>query len=86
MRLAGARDPVLEPQAFVRARDVLRPHLDRDDPGGFVAALFGDAAARELGHEPLGLPARAGLALALHGRLEPRERRPSRSTPTATKI
>jgi hypothetical protein len=86
MRMAGARNPVLEPQAFVRARDVLRPHLDRDDQGAFIAALFGDAAARELGHEPLGLPARAGLALALYGRLEPRERRPSRNTPTATKI
>jgi len=86
MRLAGARYPVLEPQAFIRARDVLRPHLDRDEEGILIAGLFGDAAARELGHEPLGLPPRAGLALALHGRLEPRERRPSRNTPTATKI
>jgi hypothetical protein len=82
MRMAGARNPVLEPQAFIRARDLLRPHLDRDDHGVLIAALFGDAAARELGHEPLGVPPRAGLALALHGRLEPRERRPSRNTPT----
>lgn len=86
MRMAGARDPVLEPQTFIRARELLRPHLDRDDPGAFVAALFGDVAAREIGHEPLGMPPRGGLALALHGRLEPRERRPSRNTPTATKI
>jgi len=86
MRAAGARNPVLEPQAFIRARDIVRPYLDLDEVGVFVAALFGDAAARELGYEPLGLPPRAGLALALHGRLEPRERRPSRNTPTATKI
>jgi hypothetical protein len=86
MRMAGARNPVLEPQAFIRARELVRPHLDRDDVGALVGGLFGDAAARELGHEPLGLPPRAGLALALHGRLEQRERRPSRSTPTATKI
>jgi hypothetical protein len=86
MRLAGARHPVLEPQAFIRAREILRPHLDRDEAGVLIAGLFGDAAARELGHEPLGLPARAGLALALHGRLEPRARRPSRNTPSATKI
>ena len=86
MRMGGARNPVLEPQAFVRARDALRPHLDLDDPGVLVAGVFGDIAARELGYEPLGVPDRAGLALALHGRLEPRERRPSRNTPTATKI
>jgi hypothetical protein len=86
MRLAGARNPVLEPHAFIRAREVLRPHLDRDDMGAMVAGLFGDLAARELGFDPLGLPPRAGLALALHGRLEPRERRPSRNTPSATKI
>jgi hypothetical protein len=81
MRLAGARNPVLEPHAFIRAREHLRPHLDRDEHGVLIAALFGDVAARELGHEPLGVPARAGLALALHGRLEPRERRPTRNTP-----
>lgn len=86
MRMAGARNPVLEPQAFIRARELLRPHLDRGDAGTLIGGLFGDAAARELGHEPLGLPTRAGLALALHGRLEQRERRPSRNTPTATKI
>jgi hypothetical protein len=86
MRLAGARNPVLEPHAFIRARDALRAHLDRDDQGALVAGLFGDAAARELGYEPIGIPPRAGLALALHGRLEPRERRPSRNTPSATKI
>jgi hypothetical protein len=32
-----------------------------------IAALFGDAAARELGYQPLGLSPRAGLALAAAG-------------------
>jgi hypothetical protein len=51
-------------------REVLTPLLDREDMPALVAALFGDAAARELGYEPLGLSPRAGLALALHGGFE----------------
>ena len=82
MRLAGARNPALEPDALVRTREVIARHLDREDQGTLIAALFGDRAARELGHEPLGLPPRAGLALALHGRLEPRRPRPSRGDPS----
>jgi hypothetical protein len=78
MRLAGARNPALEPAALLRTREVLSSRLDCDDPPTLIAALFGDRAARELGHPPLGLPPRAGLALALHGRLEPRPRRSSR--------
>jgi hypothetical protein len=78
MRLAGARNPVLDPGRLLSTRQILRPLLDRDDMPTLVAALFGDAAARELGHPPLGLPARAGLALALHGRLEPRDSRSSK--------
>jgi hypothetical protein len=81
MRRAGARNPVLEPNRLVHAREVLRPILDREDQATLIAALFGDEAARELGHEPLGLPPRAGLAVALHGRLEPRPR-PYRGDPT----
>lgn len=78
MRLAGARNPALDPAALLRTREVLARRLDAEDPATLVGALFGDRAARELGHEPLGLPPRAGLALALHGRLEPRRRRASR--------
>jgi hypothetical protein len=78
MRLAGASNPALEPGALLRTREVLSSRLDCDDQATLIAALFGDRAARELGHPPLGLPPRAGLALALHGRLEPRKRRPSR--------
>lgn len=82
MRLAGASNPALEPHALVRTREVIAGHLDSEDQGTLIAALFGDRAARELGYEPLGLPTRAGLALALHGRLEPRRRRPSRGDPS----
>ncbi len=78
LRMAGARNPALEPSALVRTRETLLPLLDRDDQPTLVAALFGDAAARELGFPLLGLPNRAGLALALHGRLEPRRRRTTR--------
>jgi hypothetical protein len=86
MRLAGARNPALDPAALIRTRDVLSARLDCDDQPTLVAALFGDRAAHELGYAPLGLPPRAGIALALHGRLEPRSRRPSRdpSSPTPT--
>ncbi len=82
MRLAGARNPALDPNALVRTREILAKKLDHDDPATLIAALFGDRAARELGHEPLGLPPRAGLALALHGRLESRRRRPSHDDPS----
>ena len=64
----------------MRTREILSSRLDAEDPATLIAALFGDRAAGELGHPPLGLPPRAGLALALHGRLEPRRRRPSRDT------
>jgi hypothetical protein len=85
MRLAGARNPALDPQALLRTREVLSRKLDADDQATLIAALFGDRAARELGHPPLGLPPRAGIALALHGRLEPRRRssRDETSRPTS---
>jgi hypothetical protein len=84
MRLAGARNPALDPNVLMRTREILSRMLDSDDQPTLIAALFGDRAAQELGLVPLGLPPRAGLALALHGRLESR-RRSSRdeSTPTS---
>lgn len=78
MRMAGARNPALEPQTLLASRQILLRLLDRDDTPTLVAALFGDPAARELGYQPLGLRPRAGLAVALHGRLEPRKKRDSR--------
>ena len=74
MRLAGARNPALDPTALLRTREILSRKLDCEDPPTLIAALFGDRAAQELGHPPLGLPPRAGFALALHGRLETRRR------------
>ncbi|MEX0881128.1 MAG: hypothetical protein WEB59_08440 [Thermoanaerobaculia bacterium] len=78
MRMAGARNPALEPHTLLATRQILFRLLDHDDMPTLVAAVFGDAAARELGYPPLGLRSRAGLALALHGRLEPRRKRESR--------
>src|SRR4030095_630210 len=78
MRRAGARNPVLDPGRLLATRQILRPLLDRDDLPTLTAAVFGDAAAKELGYPALGLPPRAGLALALYGRLEPRDSRSSR--------
>lgn len=45
--------------------EALRPLLGAKDVSTLIAALFGDGAARRLGHAPLGLSARAGLDLAL---------------------
>ncbi len=78
MRRASARNPVLDPGRLLATRQILRPLLDRDDLPTLTAAVFGDAAAKELGYPALGLPPRAGLALALYGRLEPRDSRSSR--------
>ncbi|MEO6098564.1 MAG: hypothetical protein ABIW76_23985 [Fibrobacteria bacterium] len=51
--------------------EILRPLLGATDEATLIAALFGDAAAQQLGHAPLGLSARAGLALALTGVFKP---------------
>ena len=63
--MAGATTPALDEEDLAYTRDVIAPLRDRTDRATIVAALFGDAAARELGYEPLGLSTRAGLALAL---------------------
>ncbi len=54
----------LSPDDLADTREVLRPHLDATDEPTLIGALFGDAAARALGHPPLGLSPRAGFALA----------------------
>jgi hypothetical protein len=41
--------------------------MSATDHATLIAALFGDAAARELGYRPLGLSPRAGVALAAAG-------------------
>jgi len=56
---------LLEPEDVEYSREVIEPYLDATDFPTQFACLFGDEAARQTGHPPLGLSARAGLALAL---------------------
>ena len=63
---AGAILPVLDADDIAYTRVALAPYRDHTDRPTVIAALFGDAAAHELGYRPLGLSARAGLALARH--------------------
>lgn len=62
---AGTR-PVLTSDELARARRVIHA-LDADTAPYPVifASLYGDQAAEQLGYRPLGLPARAGFAVAL---------------------
>jgi len=62
---AGCRRPIVDPEELAYTREVLAPHLQARDQATWIAALFGDPGARSLGHQPLGLSDRAGLALAL---------------------
>jgi hypothetical protein len=45
--------------------EVIKPHLDSEHYPTQFACLFGDEAAKAVGYPPLGLSARAGLAVAL---------------------
>lgn len=47
-------------------RELLTPLLLADDEPTLIAALFGDPAAKELGHRPLGLSQNAGLEFGLY--------------------
>jgi len=62
---ANCRGPNLDPDDLAYTRDVLTPLGQARDHATWIAALFGDPGARSLGHQPLGLSDRAGLALAL---------------------
>ena len=64
MRNAGASRPRLDDDDLAYTREVLREYSAATDRATVFAALFGDVAARDLGYPPLGLSARAGLALA----------------------
>jgi hypothetical protein len=65
LQRAGCTGPVLDPDDLAYTREVLAPHRQASDQATWIAALFGDAGAQSLGHQPLGLSDRAGLALAL---------------------
>ncbi|MFK7805426.1 MAG: hypothetical protein AB8G95_27600 [Anaerolineae bacterium] len=47
-------------------RELFEPLMQADDEPTLIAALFGDPAAKELGHQPLGLSKNAGLELGLY--------------------
>lgn len=61
---AGTRQP-LGSARLARARAVITPHMDTDTFPVAFACFYGDAAAREVGYPPLGLPPRAGYAVAI---------------------
>jgi hypothetical protein len=67
MRGAGSTAPTLADDDLAYTREVLREYTGSTDRATLIAALFGDAAARDLGYPPLGLSPRAGLALAAAG-------------------
>lgn len=72
MLFAGSAAPDVDVAA---ALAILAPHLDaRADFPETFAAMFGDAAAKTWGHAPLGLPERAGFAVALAEAREAGER------------
>jgi hypothetical protein len=64
MRKSKCPPPTLDIDDLRYTREVLAPLLGSSDRPTVIAALFGDAAARELGYPPLGLSPRAGLELA----------------------
>ncbi len=55
----------LDEEELEYTAEVIRMELDSDVRGVQFACLFGDEAAKELGHQPLGLSTRAGFALAM---------------------
>jgi hypothetical protein len=63
-RFAGQR-PTLPPEALDRARAAIAPLLDEATYPQQFGALYGDEAAVSVGYAPLGLPSRAGFAVAL---------------------
>jgi len=63
---AGASEPTLAEVDYCKTRSILAPLLNESAMHTIMPALFGDDAADEFGYSQLGLPPRAGLALALH--------------------
>lgn len=65
-RFAG-RKPALDAEAIAQAKRVLEPHLASKVFATCFAGMYGDRAAAEAGHKPLGVPERAGFEVALAG-------------------
>jgi hypothetical protein len=66
---AGLR-PALSSGELAKVRTILKELGDDPPYPRAFAALYGDAAAEQLGYGPLGLPARAGFEVALDDALE----------------
>ncbi len=62
----------LEPDELAYTAAILEPLRSSTHYATNFAALYGDAAARSVGFEPLGLSANAGFALALERAVDPR--------------
>ncbi len=66
MAMADCTEPTLEVDDLAYTQEVITPFLESKDYPTIMTCLFGDAAAKSLGYEPMGLSRYAGLALALH--------------------
>ena len=64
LHFAGA-ELGLEPDDVAYSRAVLEPYLNATEWAVILPCLYGDAAARAVGHPPLGLSMDAGFAVAL---------------------
>lgn len=64
-RFAGIKQPNIAPEELAYIRDVLAAYRDTTEQPTLFACWFGDAAAYEVGYPSLGLPPRAGFALAV---------------------
>jgi hypothetical protein len=69
MAFAGMQQPTLDAEELDYAREVIRPHRDSTLATIALPCLFGDEAAHLVGYETLGLPPRAGFAVALEDAL-----------------
>lgn len=74
LTMADCDEPSLDSEEYEYSREIITPHLQSEAYPIQVACLYGDEAARELGYEPMGLTAQAGLALALHTAREKQKR------------
>lgn len=63
--MSGAQN-LFDADELEYTRELFEPLMQAEDEPTLIAALFGDPAANELGHRPLGLSQNAGLELGLH--------------------
>ena len=78
MRMACVEPRLLESDDLEYTQEVITPLLANSDRPTVIAALFGDAAARQLGYSPLGLCAGLESAAAMAQKKSPVTRLPER--------